>query len=183
MAWSAVRARRFGMANRLANQAAGAMSPYLLAAVAAGTSHNRAALDCFEEGLFSGAPPPPDALAPVALAGLLPLLADRLAALSRGPGGPALATLQRSLHETGLYGQAAEVGLVRLRTVTGDDRARVCFEVACNLARSGVYAAALLRLTDAVEAGLVSGEILDLEPDLDSLRSLEGYQQVRARLD
>jgi Zn-dependent protease len=183
MAWSAVRAGRFGMAGRLTNQAADAMSPYLLAAVAAGADRQREALDRFEEGLFGGTPPPPDALAPLVVAGLLPYLADRLAALSRGPGAPALAVLQGGLHDAGLFGEAAAVGMVRLRTVLGDERARVCFEVACNLARSGVPDAALLRLTDAVEAGFVSGEILDLEPDLDSLRSLDAYQQVRSLLE
>jgi hypothetical protein len=183
MAWAAVRGAKFGLADRLARQAPESVSPYLLAAVAAGSGRRREALDRFEEGLFANAAPPRDSLAPLVGSGLLPFLVDRLAALSRGPGGPALATLQWSLHGGDLFDHAAEVGMARLRLVDGDERARICFEVACNLARGSVPETALVRLTDAVEGGFASGEILDLEPDLDSLRSLEGYQRVRAQLD
>ncbi|MFP5320034.1 MAG: TPR end-of-group domain-containing protein [Acidimicrobiia bacterium] len=117
----------------------------------------------------------------VARAGLDQALSDLLL----GPGGPgpdAVARLAVHLHEGGRYEEATAAGQ-RAFDSGADGGGRVAYNLACSHARAGHEAAALDWLERATDAGFADVALLDGDPDLEPLRSHEGFRRLRARFE
>jgi hypothetical protein len=103
-----------------------------------------------------------------------------LALDSRGDNGvKAGLVLTGGMHEVGDYAAAARAG-ERIFADGRADLALVAYNVACSLARSGQLDMALRWLDRAVASGFADAEQLDRDEDMDPIRSLEAFADIRA---
>ena len=93
----------------------------------------------------------------------------------------ALQRQARREHLAGRYGEAARI----LEDVLdrSPDQPQAAYNLACALARNGKRERALERLEHAVELGFRDLGTLVLDPDLESVRSEDGYLRLLERLD
>jgi Zn-dependent protease len=98
------------------------------------------------------------------------------------PDGPLAAhSLSNSLHGAGLFREASAVN-ERLYLDGRFDRGIAAYNDACNLARAGAPAEALTWLKRAVDSGFEDTNLLDQDPDLDSVRAIDGFGELRTAM-
>jgi hypothetical protein len=126
---------------------------------------------------------PPTDLGPAQLAadkGVVQPLTERL--LTRGLRGVAAAhALAEHLRYARRYPEAVAV-TERLYVDGRSDLAQAAFAAACANARTGDTDRALAWLDRAVDHGFAAAHVLDGEPDLDAVRHMPGWANVRARV-
>jgi Zn-dependent protease len=98
------------------------------------------------------------------------------------PDGPVAAhSLSNSLHAAGLFQEASVVN-ERLFLDGRVDRGVAAYNRACNLARMGAPEEAVTWLRRAVGSGFSDTNLLDQDPDLDPLRAMEGFRELRSEM-
>ncbi|MEW6154130.1 MAG: hypothetical protein AB1673_09120 [Actinomycetota bacterium] len=158
--------------------------PFLLAALDLDASETGAALDHVVAGYQAGGQgPAPHVLADaLARSGLAGELTDRLLAPG-GPGAAAAARFAVHLHGVGHYAEAVAAGERALASSDDGGRGEIAYNLACSHARAGHGDAALDWLARAGDLGFADTALVDGDPDLDDLRTLDRFRTVRDRLE
>lgn len=182
-AWNALRGGDADRAAALLKQTIGGRtSAFLPASVALVQGHTGVATDLFEAAYLAEPSGPPN-LVPATLLAESGQAGPLVAALvDKGPAGvEAAGSLQTHLHYAECFQAAAEVG-EQVFAASPQSPAQTAFEVACSWARAGRPEEALRWVEAAVDAGFKAPGVLDGEPDLAPVRSLDGWAAVRSRL-
>jgi hypothetical protein len=175
-AWNMLRRGDAAGARRVLARSSGPVSPFATGAVALAAGEGvdglvRAYLD---------RPGGPSNLVPATVAadaGAAEVLARQL--LTAGAAGAeAAAGLQTHLHYAERFDAAARVGELVHDAVPGS-RAQTAFDVACSWSRAGDPERGLQWVAAALDAGFTVPRLLDGEPDLEAVRGLAGWEQVR----
>ena len=179
LAWNLLRRGDAGGARRVLARTTGPVSPFAPATVAVAAGEGIEPL----VDAYLARPSGPANLVPaaaVADAGATEALSRRLLAAG-AEGAEATGGLQTHLHYAERFADAALVGEL-LHDVVTSTRAQVAFDTACSWARAGRPERSLHWIGSALDDGFHAAGLLDGEPDLDSVRRLPAWAEVRDRL-
>lgn len=182
-AWNALRSGDADRATALLKQSMGVTpNAFLQASVALSQGHTGLATDLFEAAYIAEPSGPPNLVPATILASTGQAVPLAAALVAQGPVGvEAAGSLQTHLHYADSFQAAAEVG-EQVFAASPNSPAQTAFEVACSWARAGQAEEALRWVEAAVDAGFRAPGLLDGEPDLASVRELDGWAAVRSRL-
>ncbi|MFP5322843.1 MAG: metalloprotease [Acidimicrobiia bacterium] len=179
MVWNLLRRGDAAGARRILRRSRGPVSPFASGAVALAAGEG---IDALAQA-YLDRPGGPSNLVPATVAadaGAAEALAERLLAAG-AEGAEAASSLQTHLHYAERFEAAALVG-ERVHATGGAGRAQTAFDVACAWSRAGDHERALAWVATAVDEGFHVPRLLDGEPDLEPVRGLPGWHEVRARL-
>ncbi|MDQ3978531.1 MAG: hypothetical protein M3314_03135 [Actinomycetota bacterium] len=158
-------------------------NPFLRAALNLDAGRRDEAVDDLVDGYQSGAlsPATPVSVELAVRAGLLDAVLDRILAPG-GPGPSAAALLGVHLHTSQLFDEATRVGELALAAGV-ENPERVAYNIACSRARAGDKESALGWLERAAGLGFNDTHLLDIDPDLEPLRSEDRFRALRRRVE